>query len=470
MSYRRIYWLAFIGGLAVFHHRALLMAAPALLYAVWPELSANWRKLPRVLIVSLLLGALGFLPYAYLYLRAVAGAAWAYGEPGTWSGFWDQFLGREASRFIGPPSSADGLVANFNAINGVLVTDLTLPGLILGLLGLVLALRSHERRRAAITMLLSGGAAYIFHIALYTDILSALILPILVSLAFGWLFLAEEVASYQLPLTSKKQTGDLLGSLAGYVSTFKAALLIVPVLFGVVLYAGNQAYIKGLTTDPTGLQTIEVAKGTPFGTTLMIDWGPRHFAVGFARDVLRQLPNVTLIDHKANFGTILANGRLITPDFTFYNRPVSWWEEQLGTPVYIDAAAPHLVEIKTFREMAAEPLPEGITPVEKTVECTADQIHLTVRWGAADKPDRDLSVFVHLLDANGTLLTQADVSAPVFGWRPVTTWEAGEIVRDVYTLPRLADGATIRYGFYQRLEGDQFDNVYVYATLAGCES
>ena len=473
ISYKRIYWLALIGGFAVFHHRALIMVAPALLYAVWPELTANWRKLPRVVIVSLLLGALGFVPYAYLYLRAQTSAVWVYGEPGTWNGFWDQFLGREASRFIGPPSSMDGLLANFNTINSVLVTDITVPGIILGLLGLIIALRIRARRRAAITMLLSGGVAYIFHIALYTDILSALILPILLSLAFGWLFLAEAVISYQLPIASKRTSADQTDSsprtLTQYIESLRIALLILPVTFGIVLFVGNQAFIKGLTSNTTGLETIEMAKETPFGTTLMIDWGPRHFAVGFARDVLHELPNLTLVSHKANFQTILANGRLITPDFTFYNRPVSWWQEQLGTPVYIDAAAPHLVEIKTFREMAAAPLPDGITPVEQALDCTADHINLKVSWGAAQKPDHDLSVFVKLLDAGGNMIAQADEAAPVYGWRPLTTWEAGEIVRDVYPLPRSAEGATISFGLYRQLDTGEFANEYVYEAPVDCD-
>ena len=56
-------------------HRALAMAAPALIYAVWPQLTAQPRRLPRIVLVSLLLGLLGFLPYVYLPLRALAGIA-----------------------------------------------------------------------------------------------------------------------------------------------------------------------------------------------------------------------------------------------------------------------------------------------------------------------------------------------------------------------------------------------------------
>jgi hypothetical protein len=466
-SHSRIYWLALIGGFGVFHHRALIMAAPALVYAIWPELTAPLRrKMPRFsliphtsyLVTLVLLGLLGFLPYLYLPLRANAGAAWVYGEPGTWTGFWDQFLGREASRFIGPPRTWEALTANFSTINTVLITDLTLPGLVLGLLGLLLAVRNPVRRRTAITFLLSGSAAYLFHIALYTDILSALILPVLLSIAFGWLFLAEIVISFQSPVSSSWDWKRI----APYI------LVAVFIGFGAYLFGQNQPFIRELTSNPTGLETIALAKETPPDSTLMLDWGPRLFAVGFARDVLGELPDVTLVSHKADFRVIVDQRKLVTADFTFYNRPVSWWTDQLGTPVYLSAAAPHLVEIKTQPERAASPLTDPLAPVEQAVECTPEGINLKVAWGAAEKPDHDLSIFVHLLDVGGSMIAQADEAAPIYGWRPLTSWEAGEIVRDVYPLPRLQQGVQIAFGLYRQLDTGAFQNEYAYEIPVKC--
>ena len=420
---------------------------------------------PQSLVLSplffcLFLGLLGFLPYLYLPLRAKMGAAWVYGEPGTWAGFWDQFLGREASRFIGPPRSLEALAANFSTITTVLVTDLTAPGIILGLVGLLIALPNPSYRRAAMTLLLSGGAAYLFHILLYSDILSALILPITLSLAFGWLFLAVALFT-ALQAWLAAQSLKLIPH---------AAYLIPAALFGFVLFTQNQPFIRDLTSNPTGLETIALAKGTPRGSTLMLDWGPRYFAVGFARDVLGELPYVRLVSHKADFKVIAAQEKLVTPDFTFYNRPVSWWQDQLGATVYLNAAAPHLVEIKTYREMSPIPLDEPIAAVEQKVVCTDNALNLMVAWGAAQQPDHDLSVFVYLLDENGALIAQADQSAPVYGWRPLTTWAAGEIVRDVYPLPRLDAGVTIRYGLYQQLETGEFQNEVVYDIPLECNA
>ncbi len=476
----RLYWLALIGGIGVFHHRAILMAAPALVYAVWEELfssqstaishqpqqeitknlvlSTQYSILIKRILICLLIGLVGFLPY--LYLPARAEAAWVYGEPGTWDGFWDQFLGREASRFIGAPTTSEGLTSNFNLVNTVLVTDLTAPGIIAGLAGLLLALRKH--RRAAITLLLSGGAAYIFHVLLYTDVLSALILPITLSLAFGWGFLAEVVIGYRFTVISYQ------------TSIFRLPIKAIAVLglmgvFGVVLVGQNYPFIKALTSNPTGLETITLAEGAPPGSTLMLDWGPRHFAVGFARDVLGKLPNIRLVSHKADFKNLVTQGALVTPEYTFYNRPVSWWEAQIGATVFLHATAPRLVQITTEREIAGNPPETGIVALEQSVLCTPEAIDLYVSWVAAEQPAQNLSVFVHLLDANGGLIGQGDQSAPVYGWRPVTSWQAGEIVRDVYPLPRTAGAAQISFGLYRALDGGGFENVYTFETAVNCD-
>jgi len=476
----RIYWLALLGGLGLFHHRALIMVAPALVYAIWPELIAflfspsRRSRLHKILITRysslitiLLLGLIGFLPYLYLPLRARAGAAWVYGEPGTWAGFWDQFLGREASRFVGPPRSLEALAANVNLVNTVLVTDVTVPGILLGLVGLAIAVRSPARRRTAITLLLSGAVAYGFHSLLYSDILSALILPITLSLAFGWLFLAVAIfAALKSPLSTQSS----VLSPQSLKLMPHASYLLPAALFAVILITQNQPFIQDLTRDPTGLETIALARGTPYGATLMLDWGPRHFAVGFARDVLGELPFVRLVSHKADFKVLAGQAKLVTPDFTFYNRPVSWWEAQLGGTVYLNAAAPHLVEIRTWREMSPAPLVEPLAAVEQNRVCTADSIRLWVAWGAAAAPARDLSVFVHLLDASGTVIAQADATAPVYGWRPLTTWSAGELVRDVYPLPRLTNGVAIRFGLYRQLETGEFQNELVYEMPVECDA
>jgi hypothetical protein len=90
--------------------------------------------------------------------------------------------------------------------------------------------------------------------------------------------------------------------------------------------------------------------------------------------------------------------------------------------------------------------------------CTPDTLTLRVDWISAETPTQDWSVFVHLLDSGGALLTQADQSAPVYGWRPTSTWLPGEIVRDFYTLPHLPEGQSMRFGLYRQLPDGTFEN------------
>jgi hypothetical protein len=434
------------------------MAIPALIYAAWPVFAANRRRLPRMVIISLLLGLLGFAQYLYLYLRARAGADWVYGEPDTLRGLWDQFIGTEAARFIGPPGSLPALLENFAAVSQVFIRDLTLPGVVIGLAGLIVATRTDRHRRAAITMLLSGAAAYLFHVFVYTDVLSALTLPGTLALIFGWLFLGDLLLRADRPAMMS-------------IRVRRALLTLTALVAGVALLLQNGPFVHELTHDPAGLQSIEHARGAPPGSTLMLAWGPRHFAVGFARDVRGELQAITLVDHKADFAAIAAERTLVTPEYTLYNHPVPWWEVQIGSAVYLRAAAPYLVEIATAPELAADP-PPGVTVTAESVVCEDERLLLTVDWQTAERPPEDLSVFVHALDAAGEIVAQGDQRAPVYGWRPLTTWLPGEQVRDVYPVPLPEDVAAtvtaVRYGLYRALDDGSFENVTERELPAAC--
>jgi hypothetical protein len=483
----RVYLLALLGGIGVAHHRAIAMMIPALLYAALPNLSAQGRRLPRVLLICLLLGLLGFVQYAYLPLRANAGAAWVYGDPSTLVGLWDQFTGREAERFIGAPSTLDGLWTNISMINGVLLTDVGAVGLVAGIVGLLVGIATARHRRLAITMLLYGGAAYLFHALFYTDILSALILPVLVSMAFGWLLLGDRILSLSLDVQNvqrhprRKSSKEVLStddprpkSVFRHFRTPLArrferlAFMTLIILFALTLYTTHQPFIAALTSDRTGIDTIALARGAPPDSALMLAWGPRYFAVGFARDVLGELPGVTLVDHKADFAALAAEMPIVTPEYTFYRQPPAWWTEALGQPVYLRAVAPSLVEIGTAPMRAARGYGafDAYNPV---VTCDATRITLAVDWYTPDVPPQDLSVFVHLRDAADTVIAQGDQAAPVYGWRPLTTWTVSEIVHDVYLLPYDANGTAIVYGLYTQRADGSFENVVEYRLDRVCE-
>jgi hypothetical protein len=438
----RALWLALIGGFAVAHHRALAFAALGLIFMVWDDLFGERRRILPKIAACIGLALIGFLPYLYLPLRAWADGLWVYGDPGTLTGFLDQFLGREADRFFGVDGFG-GLIANLGMVTQVLVTDIGIIGVSVGIIGLCAGVVQRETRRPALMLMLIGGLAYGFHVAAYTDVLSALILMTLLPLAVGWAFAGERV----LRLAQKWGRIGVGVGLAVY-----AASLIV----------WHQPFIRELTADQTGLRAIESARRIPPGTVAMIPWGGHHFAVGFARDVTGEIGGFDLVDHNADLRALKAAGRaLVTPPDTFYNFPVTWWEDRLGGRVYLHAAAPKWVEIAAEPWLAMQidqPFQTEVVPITPRLVCDAALIAVDVLWYAHVQPTRDLSVFVHLIDSSGAVIAQADQRAPVYGWRPLTTWVQDEYVRDIYPLPRM-QGTAVRFGLYAVLPDGGFENV-----------
>jgi hypothetical protein len=74
---------------------------------------------------------------------------------------------------------------------------------------------------------------------------------------------------------------------------------------------------------------------------------------------------------------------------------------------------------------------------------------VTLKWEAIETPSLDYSVFLHLRDASGQIVAQAD-GYPLSGSRPTTSWTAEEIVVDGWTI-RIPP--TVPSGDYQLLIG-----------------
>lgn len=83
-------------------------------------------------------------------------------------------------------------------------------------------------------------------------------------------------------------------------------------------------------------------------------------------------------------------------------------------------------------------------------------LRVTLYWLATGLPSSDETVFVHLIDAAGNLAAQAD-APPGAVAEPTSTWEPGQVVTDVHTIPlpaTLAAGAyRIQVGLYNLQTG-----------------
>lgn len=85
-----------------------------------------------------------------------------------------------------------------------------------------------------------------------------------------------------------------------------------------------------------------------------------------------------------------------------------------------------------------------------------DVLCLSLIWEAADTPREDYTVFVQLLDEQGRLQAQLD-RCPADGFRPTSSWQAGERIRDNYGLQIPPD---LLPGRYQLIAG-----MYLLATM-----
>ncbi len=81
-------------------------------------------------------------------------------------------------------------------------------------------------------------------------------------------------------------------------------------------------------------------------------------------------------------------------------------------------------------------------------------LRLILYWRARTTVREDYTVFVHLLDADGTRVAQAD-QPPQAGNYPTSIWDAGEQVRDEYGLPFPASVQRVIVGLYRAETGER---------------
>jgi hypothetical protein len=87
-----------------------------------------------------------------------------------------------------------------------------------------------------------------------------------------------------------------------------------------------------------------------------------------------------------------------------------------------------------------------------------EDLHLTLYWRADAPMVTDYTVFVHVLDAAGHTVVQAD-APPQAGRYPTHWWDRGEVVADQHTVPLPADlrpgEYRMRVGLYNPASGER---------------
>jgi hypothetical protein len=244
----------------------------------------------------------------------------------------------------------------------------------------------------------------------------------------------------------------------------------------VFLFITHRPTVLAITRDPAAgqiinrvAQTEPPADGRP--VTFMALWGNDYWQLAYAQAYQGHFPFLELVDHDQNFGRIVQEGQHVwTLSQTFYQRPLEWWQAQLGA-AHLTAVAPGVVEV--MPEPLIAPLTRslllldnGISIQETQLAWTGeDTLTVNVVWQAQTVPAGDYSVAIHLVsqDPPATaqdIVAQADRVHPVDGWYATSQWQRGEVVHDAYAIvvPPGATPTTARIGMYQVTAAGQFLN------------
>lgn len=427
-----IFALALILGLAVGHHRTLLLVLIPLVPLLLPARRAIH---PRRLLIALALFVLTFAVYLYLPLVTRLGSPWVYGRPpDTWEGFLDSFLGREYASQLTPPGTWEAILAAITERIRLVGSEITPVGALLGLAGIVLAVLRGQNRRLAIGLLL-GLVAY-------------MAAPVSEELLYGTHMLIM-VATFYLVIGWGLLWTTLLGESRRQVASVVAGL----VGSGLVVWLAwnNFGHIYAVTHDPTGREIIEGMKQVAEPHPPIVEvWGVRYYALGYARWASGELPDAELIAVDMDLRGLSARlPRFYTTQDLFHLIPLPAWEQRLGR-IHLRSAAYRIVEVSTvpylrppphFRGRGRAEVMDGIRLLDYQASLDPDgAVRLSLLWQAERPISDDYSVFVQVSDRlhitrQDDIIASGDRRHPVYGFYPTSRWFPGEIVRDDYRVP-----------------------------------
>lgn len=426
---RHTLWaFGFLFGLAVGHHRTLLALTPALAVALWPARRLGWQVWGGAVLLALSSLAV----YVYLPLAALSGSPWIYGRsPATWPGFLDAVLAREYEAQLLPPHTLPTIMAALSGRIHFLAQEMTLPGLLLGTLGLGAALSQPQTRRLAAVLGLTAAGYFLAPVS-QELLIGTHMLIMVASLALSGCF-ALGVAAVSRP----------------YPWILPIGLLLVIVAAGNA-WVMHQPVVISYTKDPLGRQmidamvTVTAVDPTP---TLVETWGPRYFAFAYGKWVSGELAQVNLLDARADLQGIDNAFRfsqiLYTTQDMLYVAGPDAWARRLHGSVVIESAADGLVALRQHPRLGRIPIniSEAEIAMREAHGWVADNgdVRLDITWQALTSPATDYHVFVHITDrpditAATDILAQGDRQHPVYGFYPTSRWSAGELVQDDYRI------------------------------------
>lgn len=418
----------FVLGLALAHHRLIILALPAIF--VWLLLADHrfFFNLPRLLLCALLVVP-GLLLYIYVPLRLLPeGFTFDYA-------FYDIILGREFAtsllREINPlPVLVEIPIRNFHL------------GLILALTGALVLFRRSKPLNIALCLIYLTDVAFalVYSVPDVEVFLTSSFVVTAIWIGVGTAYLLDRV-------------GVRLGApLARRIQIPLTVILCLFALFGLIRYGEIQTAVAAEAAPEPRARAIAAAP-LPQGAYLELDWETAT-ALRFLQTTENLRPDLDArlihMDRRDEFWRTLENvdsGRAV-----LIEKGVNWTRAPAG--FVTRAAANDLVQIVRT--------PVDMTRVNTAISDSIDVVGYSsspdafiVYWRVKQPLKQDLATYVHYLNAAGDKIAQDDHAAccqAVYGYR-TGEWERNHIYADVFK-PVPPDAKSFAVGLYQNTNGD----------------
>ncbi len=414
----------FVFGLALTHHRAIVLWLPA--FALFLAVSGFRFQVSRITHYFLLF-ALPFLLYLYIPLRAPASPYYTLAlAPGrdlilydnSLSGFINYVLGRTFQSELAWDVVS---VARLIAFPQRLLDQFGVLGVAFGVIGLGAMI--WRREGAQLVLLLTGFVATLLFASIYHigDIAHYYIPAYLVWAAWMGVGVAELV-KYGTRHTQ-------------YVVRGACSVLLIVQLVSNFPFAdrSGETRVREHWTRLLAFASPNAILISNDRDEMMPLWYIQYVE-NARRDVLGLFPLITPAPAHANVGRL-------TDSVLDTGRPIYFIKPMPGLEIkyQLESAEPLVRVLGRAAAMPQNPsnaiVGNRVRVLEYDAVRESDVLRVTIYWHLLAKLDRDYTTFVHLLDANGNKVAQGD-DHPVGGeFYPTSLWQVGETLRDEFMIP-----------------------------------
>lgn len=444
-----VLWLAFFAGLALTHHRTILLLFPAVVLYLTLTQKSGWQQPDffKTLTLSLLLGLAPLLLYLYLPVRGYVGSLDGTYQ-NTWTGFWQQVSAGGYGTFIfsNPFGQERDLAFYGRLFQNQFYT--VLPG-VAGLF--YLAWR--ERKLLVLT-----GVAFLTYVAFnlfyrVSDIEVFFIPPFLlwaawsgVGVAFLGRMVARGAGGQEVIANDQQSIVNVERSTFNVQRLTLAATALILIIFAFIIVQIFQTNLPVLAARNTW-------QVHDYGLDVLQQPLPEHAAIvgilgemtllRYFQQTENRRPDLETVaadsetDRLAAVEKLLAEGKAVYLTRELPGAPESWSLGAVGPLIRVypqPAAVPAQMDFTVNQPVTPEIslLGYDISRPPQTGSEPAP-LRLTLFWQVATPVNANLKVSARLLNPAGETVAVAD-AIPVHFAYPTPAWRPGETVADVYDL------------------------------------